>query len=272
MYLTLIAVVLFSLAAIPSWAAENVKDELTKLEKQWAEAGPKGDLIAFFNRIASDDYIIIDETGDIRNKQQELASMRREKITVSTVEALNVRVYGETAVVTGRFAITGSNESQPFSVSGRFTDVWVKQEGQWRVVSTQNSILPQARDATLPPNSFFEAKEKQIWDAIVQKDKDAAAQLLAKDFIGVYQDGFATKQNSLRDLDRSYTLSNYQWQDFRVIPLASKNVLLLYKATCKGSGEWMGFCSHSEYVSSLWEERNGKWMNVFSQDTPANER
>ena len=45
--------------------------------------------------------------------------------------------------------------------------------------------------------------------------------------------------------------------------------LLLYTSTCKGTGEWAEYCSHTQRISDLWVERNGQWFDLFSQDTAA---
>jgi ketosteroid isomerase-like protein len=125
-------------------AASRAEDELIQLEKQWAQAGPKGD-VGFFDRIAADDYVIVDIDGNVRNKQDEVANFRKESQSSQSVDDMRVRVYGETAVVTGRFEITGTWNSQPNNFSGRFTDVWVIRDGRWQVVSTQNTSLSDAR-------------------------------------------------------------------------------------------------------------------------------
>jgi ketosteroid isomerase-like protein len=50
---------------------------------------------------------------------------------------MKVRVYGSTAVVTARATSKGRFKGQPFSESERSTDVFVKQDGQWKCVLTQ---------------------------------------------------------------------------------------------------------------------------------------
>jgi ketosteroid isomerase-like protein len=127
-----------------SHAAFRTEDELVQLEKQWAQAGPKGD-VGFFDRIAADDYVIVDVDGSVRNKRDEVANFRKEKQTSQSVDDMRVRIYGETAVVTGRFEITGTWNGQPNNFSGRFTDVWVIRDGRWQVVSTQNTSLSDGR-------------------------------------------------------------------------------------------------------------------------------
>jgi len=125
------------------------------------------------------------------------------------------------------------------------------------------------RTATPEPDTFFVAKEKEVWDALKSKNKAADSQLLAEDFVGLYDTGFAVRSDHVKQMDDSYAIRSYTIQDSRVVRVDPKTALLLYKATCEASGDWEDFCSRPMYVSSLWVDRNGRWVNLFSQDTPA---
>jgi len=52
---------------------------------------------------------------------------------------VQVRVYGNTAVETGRSTMIGQDKGQTVSRDTRFTQVWVKQQGRWRVVANHYS-------------------------------------------------------------------------------------------------------------------------------------
>jgi ketosteroid isomerase-like protein len=61
---------------------------------------------------------------------------------------VKVRVYGDAAVVTGRATIkgqlkTGADSAQDISGQYRYTRVYVKQQGQWRLVSFQFAPVAQ---------------------------------------------------------------------------------------------------------------------------------
>jgi ketosteroid isomerase-like protein len=94
---------------------KDAEKELIQLEKQWAEAGVEGD-VEFFERTATDDYMIVDCHGDVRNKAQEIANFRHEIQTTSTVSDMKVRVYGGSAVVVGAFTIAGTYAGQPMNL------------------------------------------------------------------------------------------------------------------------------------------------------------
>ena len=249
-------------------SGDRPEEKLIQLEKEWAAAGPRGD-VGFFAHIATEDYVIVDVDGSVRNKQEQVAKLRQEKQTSQTIDEIKVRVHENTGVVVGRFRISGTYGGRPNNFAGRFTDVWLKRNRRWQIVSTQNTRLPEADEAKVPPDSFFIAMEKEDWEALRNKDKAAATRLLADDFVGMYDSGFATKAEWIKQMDGQYTIDAYTIEEPKVLRPSPTTALLLYKSTCKGTGEWAGYCSHLQYISDLMVQRNGKWEDLFSQDTIA---
>lgn len=119
-------------------------------------------------------------------------------------------------------------------------------------------------------DAFFIAREREVWEALKKKDKAADSRLLADDFVGLYDTGFSAKSEHVMQMDDRYTLEDYAIHDARVLHLSPTMSLLLYKSTCKATGDWAQYCSRPVYVSSLWAKRAGQWLNVFSQDTQNN--
>jgi len=56
---------------------------------------------------------------------------------------LKVRVYGDAAVVTGRFTTKETLKGRDISGQYRFTDTWIKKAGRWLCVAGQGSKIPQ---------------------------------------------------------------------------------------------------------------------------------
>lgn len=135
------------LLAAPGWAqkAGTAEQELLNLERQWKEAVVKKD-VAALQRLYADDYISVDSEGAIWNKTDDIeidtAGMFR--LESFRLEDMKVRLYGDTAIVTGRSAFSGTIEGEgqvKSSSQFRFVDVFVKQNGQWRCVSNQFTAL-----------------------------------------------------------------------------------------------------------------------------------
>ena len=60
---------------------------------------------------------------------------------------VQVRVYGDTAVVTGRALQQGVENSKDYSGENRFTRVYVKRQGHWVSVALQVTLVTKPRDS-----------------------------------------------------------------------------------------------------------------------------
>jgi ketosteroid isomerase-like protein len=50
-----------------------------------------------------------------------------------------IQLYGDTAVVSVKFEVHGTDEGEAFEFKGRATDIWVKQNGEWLCVAVHSS-------------------------------------------------------------------------------------------------------------------------------------
>ena len=96
---------------------------------------------AALNRIYADDFIGIGPSGTVRTKAQVIADFTSGdlKFQSITTDGVQVRVYGNTAVETGRSIMNGQDKGQTVPRDTRFTRVWVKQQGRWRLVANHYS-------------------------------------------------------------------------------------------------------------------------------------
>ena len=114
-----------------------------KLEKAFADAIIKNDLKSI-GRIVADDWIIIDPNGEIVDRTRFFEVIKSGALTHDTMhsEDFRVRVYGDSAVVTGVTRAKGKFMGQEFSTRERATDVFVKRVGRWQCVLTHLTRLP----------------------------------------------------------------------------------------------------------------------------------
>jgi hypothetical protein len=110
------------------------------------------------------------------------------------------------------------------------------------------------------------ALETEVWQALVDGDTDADRRLLSDDFLGVYPTGFSGRADHVDQIDGGPTVRTFELSEARMVVVSDDAVVLAYRAVYERVGE----ASHPEamYVSSLWCRRDGRWVNVFSQDTP----
>jgi ketosteroid isomerase-like protein len=139
----LICVMTLSVAAIAAAQEQGaitdprrtVEQLIRKLDNERIQAQIHADVTAL-ERIYADDFIGVGPSGAVRTKPQVIADftsgdLRFQSITTDDVR---VRVYGHAAVETGDSTMTGQDKGKPVPHDNRFTRVWVKQQGRWRLV------------------------------------------------------------------------------------------------------------------------------------------
>lgn len=117
-------------------SSEQDKRELERLEKVWNEAHEQGDADVLQNLWADDLEVDVPKMPAM-TKTEVLAFARsgRMKFLRYATSDLNIRVYGDAAVVTGRLQRTRTLNGQEISDDWRFTKVYTRQAQTWRVVS-----------------------------------------------------------------------------------------------------------------------------------------
>ena len=99
--------------------------------------------VAALDRIYADDFIGIGPSGTVRTKAQVISDFTSGdlKFQSITTDDVRVRVYGNTAVETGQSTMIGQDRGKAVPRDNRFTRVWIKQAGRWRLVSNHYSSL-----------------------------------------------------------------------------------------------------------------------------------
>ena len=126
----------------------NAEQALKNAEHQWTEAFKNRDKDAL-NRILDDRFIFTDDKGQVFSKTEYIdAAMQAIKVESYSLDDMTVRVFGDSAVVAGRWAgkltIDGKNASGAF----RYTDTFVKRLGRWRAVASQDTRMPPSEVTT----------------------------------------------------------------------------------------------------------------------------
>jgi ketosteroid isomerase-like protein len=122
-----------------AWAA-NAEEELKKLETDRAAAVVKGD-VATLEKQTSDDYTLINMNGQMSDKSQMVNAFKtgQSKLTSDELSDMKVRVYGNTAVITGKADVNGTLGGKDATGQIMFTRVYVKKGGQWQSVAFQQT-------------------------------------------------------------------------------------------------------------------------------------
>lgn len=113
---------------------------LLYMERDWNQAEMKQDA-AWFERMLTDDYAGVDgRTGKATTKAEDIAGIKKTTLDSANLSGLDVRMQGDTAVVTGLTHNKGKDDKgAAFDRKIRFTDVWVRRDGKWQVLSSHGS-------------------------------------------------------------------------------------------------------------------------------------
>ena len=131
---------LFVFVMLGSAWAQSDEEQLKKLETDRAAAAVKGD-VATLEMQTSDDYTFINLYGRMSDKSQMVNAFKtgQTKLTSNEVSDMKVRVYGDTAVITGKADIKGTLGGKDVAGQIMFTRVYVKKGGQWQSVAFQQT-------------------------------------------------------------------------------------------------------------------------------------
>jgi ketosteroid isomerase-like protein len=137
-------------------SAQNNVEQVKRLENEWLNSYLRGDKQTF-DRVVADDFTRTDESGKFANKAEEKELVQAAPGSVSaslTNEDMQVRVYGDSAVVTG-YIVSRVQDSLNFR--SRFTDTFVKRNGNWQVVARHYSRIPAERRVITLDSKIYDA-------------------------------------------------------------------------------------------------------------------
>lgn len=121
---------------------KNARKVVEGLEMEWRQAQVTND-VSTMGKLLADDYLGISANGTIQTKTELLAQHRAGTlhITKLNITDMKVRVYGNTAVVTSRAELQGTNGESDMSGKYRYTRVYNYRFGQWKIVSFEASRM-----------------------------------------------------------------------------------------------------------------------------------
>lgn len=114
---------------------DAIQAELVAVAEDWAAAIVSNDAasIAAFMAV---EWVIVSDSG-VSPREQFLSLVESGELTHSAMQMVGdarVRVYGDTAVVTGRVTNTAHHLGRQFDADEWTTDVYVRRDGRWLCV------------------------------------------------------------------------------------------------------------------------------------------
>ena len=127
----------------PSSVRDNPEDQLREANARYDRALIDGDAAAL-NRYYTDDFQRIGNDAAVHNKKDQVQLLTQEVDLLSgRGDDVKVTILGpESALVTGRFAGRYRYKGTEENFTERYTSVWIRKDGQWRVRHEHASLAP----------------------------------------------------------------------------------------------------------------------------------
>jgi ketosteroid isomerase-like protein len=131
-------------AAQSGSAAGDESARVLSLENAWNQAEVTHDTEAL-SALLAESFDFTDDDGQLMNKSQWLAYIRNAEARYAPLgnSEMKVHLYGNVAVATGIYQDKVKEKGKWFVRSGRFTDIWTQQNGGWKCVSSQATLISQ---------------------------------------------------------------------------------------------------------------------------------
>jgi len=122
-------------------ASDDNQKTVAALDTQY-QAAVRANDVTTMDRILADDFILVEGDGAVSTKADLLNEAKSRRIQYEHQEDLEqtVRVWGDTAVVTGKLWGKGSDAGKPFDWTLWYSDTYVRTAKGWRYVFGQASL------------------------------------------------------------------------------------------------------------------------------------
>jgi uncharacterized protein (TIGR02246 family) len=127
---------------MPGTTANGAEEQaLVTFEQEWAAALVKGDVAVLDRSLAW----AANADGEVATRAQLLAAIKSGayKLESATMRDISVHVFGDAAIATMTADVKGTFMGQALPPLQRGTDFFVKRDGRWQAISTQNTTIKQ---------------------------------------------------------------------------------------------------------------------------------
>lgn len=120
----------------------NDTEAVLAVEREWTDAHLRGD-VPTLARLMADDYLKIESNGTVSDRATTLAAYTPETRYWEKAEGDEyiVHLYGDTAIVIGRWSARGMNNGERFDYRARFLSVYVRRNGEWKMTAEQSTEI-----------------------------------------------------------------------------------------------------------------------------------
>jgi len=232
-----------------------------------------------FGKMLADDYLEVVDEG-VHDKTASIQSVKDIDLSDYTLSDWKMTpIDPNTVLITYTANVTAKAKGEPVPPGPyRESSAYVNRNGQWLAIFYQETrAMPpmasptpakspeKSAGATATPAETgpdVAANEKLVWDALKSKNYDAFGSYLANDSIEVEPDGVYDHAGSVTGV-QTVDLSKAELGDWKTVKLSDNASVVTYTVNTPGLKPPKGF------HATIWANRNGKWLAIFHQGTPA---
>lgn len=102
---------------------------------------------AALDSIMSEDFVHVTAQGEVRDKPTQIATITSGRLQVMSAgsEDVGVRWIGDDALLVGRFPARVRSGDRTISINERYSALWSRQDGRWRLRHEHSSLIPDRR-------------------------------------------------------------------------------------------------------------------------------
>jgi len=122
----------------------TVEQTIMKMEQELTDAIIKGDM-SVYDKYTADNTFFTDPGGALMSKAQTMALFKSGdfKLESSKIDGMKVQMFGNTVIATYTTTDKGMIKGKDISGQYRWTDVFVKMGGKWKMVASQGTPIMQ---------------------------------------------------------------------------------------------------------------------------------
>jgi len=263
-----------------STAGPSEADLIAKEKSAW-DAFNKKDAEAF-GKMVTADYVEVLDRG-VMDKAQSIAGMKDFEITdVSFSDWKMTPIDKDAALLTYKVTVKGKYKGEDLPPGPYYeASAYVNRNGEWLAIYYQETEskkmepmpAPAKKESSSPATAPAKppetgsdpiANEKIVWDLFRAKNWDGFASLLVPEFMEVEPDGVYDKSGSVKALQgMPMDMSAFELSDWKALPFDDDAKLVTYTVMMKGPKP------EKDYHATIWVKRDGKWLGLYHQGTPA---
>jgi ketosteroid isomerase-like protein len=139
-----IALCFLLLASAASAADKRAEADVMQVTQDACVAFLEADLAAA-ERLLAPGFTLVNSQAVVQSREEVLAEIRNRDPVYSEFRnhSMSARVFGDAAIVQGITSVKGKSGEHEFDVNVRFTDTLIREKGQWRLIVSHVTAIPE---------------------------------------------------------------------------------------------------------------------------------